>query len=474
MSDNRRDFLKKGLLGSAGLLLSGVVGLDAKDKTPVATKYTGGKKTRIRMGFIGCGARGITHIEECLRREDVDVVAIADPDTQWAIPMSMKEMEGVKPGSSKKVKFYSNGGKDYLNMLAKEKLDAVIVATPWELHAEQGIAAMKAGVAVGMEVCGALNVQECWDMVNAYEQTGTPFFAMENVAYKRTIMAVLNMVRKGLFGEIIHLQGGYQHDLRHVKFNNGKGPYDKGAEFGEKGLSEAKWRTAHSVNRNGDLYPTHGLGPVANMIDVNRGNRLVSLTSVASKARGLHNYVVKVGGENHPNAKVNFKLGDVVTTMITCANGETIVLTHDTNLPRPYSLGFRVQGEKGIWSDDAKGGWDHTTDRIYFDGMNEKHYWEEGKKHREAYDHPVWQKYGKAAETAGHGGMDFFMIHSFVESLKRNEPCVMDVYDLATWYAITPLSEASVAQGGTPQQIPDFTRGKWMSRKPIFGLNDEY
>jgi hypothetical protein len=168
-----------------------------------------------------------------------------------------------------------------------------------------------------------------------------PLMMLENVCYRRDVMAVLNMVRQNVFGELVHLQGGYQHDLRDVKFNDGNKPIGGGAEFGEKGFSEAQWRTLHSVNRNGDLYPTHGIGPIAAMININRGNRLTELVSIASKARGLHEYVVKTGGEDHPNARVNFKLGDIVTTMIKCANEETILLQHDTSLPPPLLAGLQ-------------------------------------------------------------------------------------------------------------------------------------
>lgn len=235
----------------------------------------------------------------------------------------------------------------------------------------------------------------------------------------------------------------------------------------KKGFSEAAWRTAHSVNRNGDLYPTHGIGPVAHYININRGNRFVSLSSFASKARGLHNHIVKNGGENHPNAKVKFKLGDVVTTHILCANGETILLQHDTNLPRPYSLGFRVQGTEGIWMDVNKG--------IYLEGKSAKvHQWDNSKEWLEKYDHPLWKRWSKETDGAGHGGMDFFVIHSFVESIKRKQATPMDVYDAASWSAITPLSEQSIDLGNQTVPFPDFTGGQWMYRKPIFALNDEY
>ena len=158
----------------------------------------------------------------------------------------------------------------------------------------------------------------------------------------------------GLFGELIHCQGGYQHDLRHVKFNDGKQPYGGGVEFGEKGYSEAKWRTQHSIDRNGDLYPTHGLGPVSTMLGINRGNKMVHLTSTATQSRGLSKYIIDKSGPNHPNADIEFKCGDIVTTVIKCENGQTIMLSHDTNNPRPYSLNFRVQGTQGLWQKDAR------------------------------------------------------------------------------------------------------------------------
>jgi hypothetical protein len=199
-------------------------------------------------------------------------------------------------------------------------------------------------------------------------------------------MAVLNMVRQGVLGEMIHVEGGYQHDLRAVKFNSGipGKPYGDGVEFGAKGWSESKWRTQHSVRRNGELYPSHGIGPCAMWLDINRGNRFTQLTSYASKARGLANYVAKQSKADHPNAQVKFALGDVVQTRIQCANGETVLLTHDTSLPRPYSLGFRVQGTQGLWMDVNKS--------IYIEGRSPKpHLWEPAQAWLDQYDHPLWK-----------------------------------------------------------------------------------
>jgi predicted dehydrogenase len=452
----RREFVRQTAVVAAGLTLAG---------SPFRL-FAEEKKNVVRLGFIGVGLRGQSHLEECIKRPDVQVTAICDPDTDLAIPRSRKII-AEHYGPDRKVAEYLNGDEDFLNLLKRDDIDAVIVSTPWEWHAVQGAAAMKAGKAVGMEVSGATKMQECWDLVETHEQTGVPLFGLENVCYRRDVMAVLNMVRQGLFGEILHLQGGYQHDLREVKFNDGKQFYGGGVEFGPKGISEARWRTNHSVNRNGDLYPTHGLGPLCTMIDINRGNRLVTLSSVATKARGLHNYIVARGGPYHPNASVMFRLGDIVTTSMTTANGETIILSHDTSSPRPYSLNFRVQGTKGLWMDDF--------DSLYIEGVSpEPHRWESDDAYMQTYDHPLWGKYSEAAKEAGHGGMDFFVLNAFIECLKRGTPFPLDVYDLATWYAVTPLSEKSIEEGGQVQQFPDFTKGKWKERKPIFCLDAEY
>ena len=188
------------------------------------------------------------------------------------------------------------------------------------------------------------------------------------------------------------------------------------------------------------------------------------------KARGLHDYIVNhpAGGPDHPNASLEWKLGDVITTTITTARGETIVVTHDTNLPRPYSLGFRVQGTRGITQFDMQ------MQRIYVEGLSPKHTWEEMNSYLQKYDHPLWKKYGQYAEGSGHGGMDFFVDHAFVEVAKRKLPAPIDAYDAAAWSAITPLSELSVAHDGEPQDFPDFTRGRWIKWENDFARGDDY
>ena len=401
-----------------------------------------------------------------LDRPDVEISAICDIDDKM-IEMT-KEIFRKKGRPIPKI--YNRDENDYLNLLSNEDLDGVNIATPWRWHYPMAISAMKNNVHVGVEVPAALTVSECWDLVDTSEKTGKLCMIMENVCYRRDIMAILNMVRLGMFGEIIHCQGGYQHDLRHVKFNDGSQPYGGGVEFGKKGFSEARWRTQHSVDKNADLYPTHGLGPVSPMMDINRGNRMLHVTSTASQARGLNKYIVEKGGKDHPNAQVNFKLGDVVTSVIKCANGQTIVLSHDTNSPRPYSLNFRVQGTQGIWMKDNKS--------IYIEGLSpENHRWESENKYLNEYDHPLWKRFSSSKDNllqAGHGGMDFFIARAFIESIKGAKKPVIDVYDAVSMSVIVPLSESSIESGSKPIKIPDFTRGKWKKNKPIFGLDDNY
>ena len=444
----RRDFLKTTAIAGAGATL--LHGYPSLAQAPPG---------KVRLGFIGVGLRGQSHLELALRRSDTEVVAICDIQ-QSMMDRSLKRIADA--GKPKPVTIL-DGPYGYRKLLQNKDIDAVIISTPWEWHTVQCIDAMKAGKYVGCEVITGMTIEECWELVHTSEQTGMPLMMLENVCYRRDVMAVMNMVRQNLFGELVHLQGGYQHDLREIKFNNGTSA--KGAEFGEKGFSEAQWRTGHSVNRNGDLYPTHGIGPLAMMANINRGNRFTQLVSYSSKAKGLHEYIVKTGGETHANAKINFKLGDVVTTMIRTANDETILLQHDTNLPRPYSLGFRVQGTNGIWMDVNKS--------IYIEGKSkEAHRWEDAQVWLDQYDHPLWKKFGNDASGAGHGGMDWFVLNAFVEAVKKKVNTPQDVYDAVTWSAITPLSETSIQMGGESVEFPDFTNGKWMNRKNDFATGE--
>ena len=447
---SRREFVKSSV--ATGLAFSIL---------PSGMIFSKEKDNKVRVGIIGVGSRGRNHLRLALERKDVEVIGICDVQ-QSSIDLGKEVFKKAKKSVPK---IYLDGPYGYKKLLEDPNLDAVIIATPWEWHFEQCRDAMLAGKYAGCEVNVALTVEECWELVHTFEKTGTPLMMLENVCYRRDVMAVMNMVRQNVFGEIIHLQGGYQHDIRDGKINYANKAYLTGTQ--EKDPFVTKWRTVHSLHRNGDVYPTHGIGPLAMMADINRGNRFTQLVSYSTKSRGLKEFAKKLYGENDPKAKVDFKLGDIVTTMISCANGETVLLQHDTNLPRPYSLGFRVQGVNGLWMD--------VNESIYIEGKSQKeHQWEEAKAWLEKYDHPLWKKYSAQAEGAGHGGMDFFVLNAFIEAVKRKVNTPQDVYDAVSWTAISPLSETSIRLGGESVDFPDFTGGQWMYRKNEFALDDQY
>ncbi|PIQ11629.1 MAG: glycosyl hydrolase [Ignavibacteriales bacterium CG18_big_fil_WC_8_21_14_2_50_31_20] len=458
---NRRDFLKNAAITGAGLALSPSL-MFPKPKVRFQRSKPGGK---VNIAFIGVGLRGQNHVENIAKRNDVEITAICDLDPD-AISITQKIL---RDNSRKEATVYTGDEEAFMKLLEREDVDGVIISTPWLWHTRMAVASMKAGKFAGVEVSAANTIEECWDLVNTSEETGVPCMILENVCFARESMAVLRMIRENVFGELVHGTCGYRHDLRGVKFNDGKTPYGPGVEFGEKGISESKWRTEHSLKRNGDIYPTHGIGPVAGWFDINRGNRFVSLTSTATKSIGLHNYIVNhpKGGENHPNAKLEWKLGDIITTVIKTANDESIIVTHDTNLPRPYSWGFTLHAAKGVWCGQYEG------KRVYIEGESKPHTWTDGSEYdnlMKKYDHPMWQEEEKNAQDSGHGGIDYFTDKAFVESVKNMVQPPIDVYDAATWSAISPLSEASIASNSSPQFFPDFTRGRWLTNKRIFGL----
>ncbi len=472
MNETRRDFIRKasvlglsgvaaGTFASASATASPEVQQNSKKKN--APK---GKDEGIRVGLIGAGARSREHVSNVLALGG-NLIAICDIlDT--AIERT-KKLIAEKGGKAPVV--YTGHDRAFEEMLEKETFDAIIIASPWEWHVPMSVAAMKAGVPyVGVEVSAANTLDECWDLVNTSEQTGSHLMILENVCYRRDVMSVLNMTRTGLFGELLHGRCGYEHDLREVKFNDGtQYGYKKGGNLymGEKAAYEARWRTQHSISRNGDLYPTHGVGPVANCLDINRGNRFMSLSAMGTQSRGLHKFIIDNGGENHPYKNVTFNCADIVTSMIKCANGQTVIVTHDTNSPRPYSLGFRIQGTDGLWYNDGN--------TIYVEGKSAKpHEWDKSDEWITKYDHKLWRELSESAKEAGHGGMDFIMMYDFFQSIKSKTPPPLDAYDAAAWSAISHLSEMSIANGGGLVDFPDFTRGQWIKRKPHFGLDEKY
>ncbi|MBQ3816207.1 MAG: Gfo/Idh/MocA family oxidoreductase [Clostridia bacterium] len=397
----------------------------------------------IRMSVIGIGGRGKWWLGELLKMEDVEITAVCDKHED--------RMEAARAMCAERYGHEVFGSVDYREVLARDDgSEAVLITTYWNDHVPIAIAVMKSGRYAAFEVGPAQSIRQCWDLVRTYEETGIPCMLMENCCYNREEMTVLNMIKKGLFGEILHCQGGYQHDLRSIS----------------NGMERDHERTWQYLHRNAELYPTHELGPIMTYLDINRGNRLMSLNSMATKSRGLQKYVRDHFGPDHPLAKADIRLGDIVTTTIRCANGETIVLTHDTSSPRPYSRGGRVQGTKGLWMEDL-----HA---LHIEGRSPGESWEPMEKYWDEFEHPLWKKSRAGAFTGGHGGMDWLVMRAFLNAVRRKIQTPIDVYDSATLMAVAELSEESIAMGSAPVAIPDFTDGKWVKRDPgpktIFSL----
>lgn len=398
-------------------------------------------KSKIKVAFVGLGGRGRGVMGRMLRMPDVDVVGICDLRSD----LVGRGLDLIRDRGREEPEVTD----DYQQLLAREDIDAIMVTTGWNEHLEVCIEALRAGKYAATEVGGANSLEQCWDLVKASERSKKPCMMLENCCYGRKEMMVLNMVRQGLFGEIVHAEGGYLHDLRsEIALGNQRGHF----------------RHRQNLHRNGDVYPTHALGPIAKCLNINRGNRMMTLSSFSSKGRGLNAWLQGREGADQSQSQPQFAIGDITTTVITCAHGETVVLSHGTTLPRPYSRKTLIQGTKGIWMEDKKG--------FYIEGISEKpEEWDSMDKYFPKYEHPLWKDYqdgDKLKETVeGHGGMDYLVLRAFVEAVKSGSQTPIDVYDTAAWMAITCLSEDSVAMGGMPVAMPDFTNGKWMQRRDL-------
>lgn len=440
---NRRDFLLAGAaLGAAAAGLARTVeAAPLHDRGPAPqTPFRTDPLERVRIAFVGVGGMGSAHVNNFLKMDHVDIVAVCD-----LLPERVERIQDlcVKDGRPKP-NGYSRGERDFERLCETEALDLVFTATPWRWHVPVCVAAMVNGKHAATEVPASYTIDGCWELVEHAEKYLKHCVMMENCCYGRSEMMVLNMVRKGLLGEVLHGECGYLHDLRAVKFDmNGEGV----------------WRRDHSITRNGNLYPTHGLGPIAQCMNINRGDQFDYLVSMSGPARGLNLYGAARFGIDDPSAHVVYSLGDVNTALIKTKLGKTIYLVHDTNLPRPYSRIHTVQGTKGIWTG--------YPDRIHVEGRTEGHGWDDPEKYREEFDHPLWRAEGENARGAGHGGMDYIEDWRMIQCLLKGEPMDMDVYDAAAWSVICEITEQSVANRSAPIDIPDFTRGRWRSWAPL-------
>ena len=444
---NRRAFLKFGAVAGTGLLIGsvGTTGCAVQGAKALSKKSVSHNPMDVvRIGFVGIGGFGSHHFKNnFLNIEGVEIRAVCDIVEER---VRLAQQWTVDAGQAKPVG-YTRGEWDFQRMCENEDLDLVFTATPWRWHVPVCVAAMKNGKHAATEVPAAVTIEECWELVETSEKTGMYCVMMENCCYDRFEMMVLNMVRKRALGELIHAECGYLHDLRPVK-------------FGFEGV-EALWRMAHSIKRNGDLYPTHGLGPVAQCMNINRGNQFDYLVSVGGKTRGLNLMAEKMYGAESPQARQKYALSDVVTTTIKTVNGETIVVVHDTNSPRPYSRGFYIQGTKGIARK-------YPEEKIYIEGRTQGDEWESAEDYYKEFEHPLWSDEEIRRIGTGHGGMDYLEDLRLIQSLQKGRYPDMDVYDAAAWSVVSELSERSIARGSKPMKFPDFTQGRWKINEPVF------
>ena len=401
------------------------------------------KKKQVRIGIVGLGGRGSGMLGLLLDVEGVVCPAVCD-----VVPERAANGVQIVKNHPDYTGYDVYSYLDYKEMFRREQLDGVYIATTWITHTPVAMEAMKNGMHVGVEVGGAASEGECWEMIRTSEATGKFCMLMENCCYDRKEMALYKMVKEGLFGEIVHCEGGYRHDLRDEIV---------------LGRENIHGRLVNFMHRNGELYPTHQLGPICKLLDINRGNRMLSLVSMSSKARGLNAWIPANKGADYDLNGYPFCQGDVTTTLIKCANGETITLTHDCCLPRPYSRDYGIQGTKGIFREATEG-----ELRFAVEGLTETtHRWEDFGARLEEFEHPLWNEYRNAGVKKGHGGMDYLVLSAFAEAVALDAKPPIDVYDTAVMMAVTYLSEQSVAMGGMPVPVPDFTNGAWIAREPF-------
>lgn len=396
----------------------------------------------VRVGVIGVGGRGTGLLQTVLLFPGVEVAAVCDRVRERAEQASTV----VEQKTGRRSEVFAGSDTAWEGMLKRGDLDAVLIATPWEWHAPMAIAAMRAGAYPGVEVPAAVTLDECRQLVSTSEQTGIPCMMLENVCYFDNALALLRMVREGVFGEVQHCEAGYQHDCRSIMFD-------------EKG--ELTWRGRYALTMNGNLYPTHPFGPVAQWMNLNRGDRVVSLTSMSTPARSLRHYAAKRFGADHPAARRDYALGDVNTTLLKTESGRTVTLYFNLMTHRPYDLILRLEGVRGIYLG--------TNDSICLESDEpSSHEWKPFAPARQKYEHPLWAAMREQAlKSGGHGGAEYLMFHDFFKAVRSKAPAPQDVYDAATWSAVFPLSIASVSKGGQPVEFPDFTGGKWRSAPPV-------
>lgn len=400
----------------------------------------------VRVGIIGTGNRGRSLLGVMLKMKTVQIPAICDIDTEATAKASAMITEAGQAAPET----YTRDEYDYRRLLDRDDLDAAIIATPWNWHTPMAVDAMRRGKYAGVEVPAAITVDECWELVATHEATGVPCMMLENWSFRQDNLAVLQMVRQGLFGDIVHCHCAHSHDCLDHWFFDPQGNMRWGGEF--------------LVKRNCDQYPTHSLGPVISWLDINCGDAFDTITSTASASRGINAYFTRKFGPDHPNAQRTYKQGDIVTSVVRTKKGKTLVINYDMQLPRPYDNRWTLQGLLGIYNEQRAS--------VYLsDRSPEYHQWEPFPPYQDEFNHPWWKALEQEnLEDVGHGGTDYLELSLFLQAVREGAQTPIDVYDSATMASIVGLSEQSIAQGSKPIACPDFTKGAWETTKPKFAV----
>ncbi len=392
----------------------------------------------VRVAFIGLGARGGSAVERFTHIDGVKIVAICD-----LVPAYITRAQKILTDAALPEADAYCGEEEWKKVCERDDVDLIYCCTDWKLHTPIAVYAMEHGKHAVSEVPAAMSIDECWQLVNTAEKTRRHFMMLENCCYDFFEMATLNMAQHGLFGEVFHVEGAYIHDLRDYLFNDTTGYHDM-------------WRLKYNEVHDGNPYPTHGLGPICQILNIHRGDKMEYLVSMSSDQFSLTPSAIKKHGPESDFAKRTYKKGDINTTLIRTAKGKTILIQHNVSSPRPYSRIHLVSGTKGFAQK-----W--PTEVLSFDSLGHEALDREAREQMLAqWEHPISKEYGeKAREVGGHGGMDFIMDSRLIYCLRNGLPLDQDVYDAAEWSSLVELTETSVLNGSKPVKIPDFTRGAW-------------